>query len=109
MNSSRTETTHSSRSGCSRLGIDTRLLDSLPDAAILTDVEGVILYWNRSRYAAVRLERPANGGAAIRRTLPENVRLWMIEEIGKRADGLDWEGSTKIIAPMVLEFGFMPV
>lgn len=72
--------------------IDTRLLDSLPDAAILTDIHGVILYWNASATRLFGWTSEQMVGRPYVERFPESVRGWMIAELGKRLEGLDWEG-----------------
>ncbi len=72
--------------------IDTRLLDSLPDAAILTDVQGMIIYWNASATRLFGWTADQMIGVPYTCRYPENIRQWMIGEIAKRAAGVDWEG-----------------
>lgn len=92
MTSSGAETKHRLRRDGGHAGIDTRMLDSLPDAAILTDVQGVILYWNASASRLFGWTAAEMIGHPYIERFPEVVRPWMVEEIGKRANGVDWEG-----------------
>lgn len=78
--------------GSTQAGIDTRLLDSLPDAAILTDIQGVILYWNASATRLFGWTDQQMVGRPLVERFPESVRQWIVEEIAKRAEGIDWEG-----------------
>ena len=92
MTNSRADTKQRLRADGAHSGIDTRLLDSLPDAAILTDVQGIILYWNASATRLFGWTASEMVGRPYVERFPANVREWMIAEIGKRADGVDWEG-----------------
>ena len=72
--------------------LDTRLLDSLPDAAILTDCEGTIIYWNAGATKLFGWTAAEILGRPYIDRFPEPVRELMVEGIAKRLLGEDWEG-----------------
>ncbi len=72
--------------------IDTRLLDKIPDAAIITDLSGVIIYWNDSATRLFGWTSQEMVGRPYIERFPESARSWLSEELQKRQDGQTWVG-----------------
>jgi PAS domain S-box-containing protein len=74
------------------LARDAYLLASLRDSVIVTDLDGVVTYWNDGATRLFGWTAEEMIGRPCADRYPEPVRSWVAEEIRKRAAGDDWIG-----------------
>ena len=74
------------------LALDSLLLANVRDSVIVTDLEGIITYWNEgaNRLFGWRAEEMIGRHYSAR--FPEPVRSWIVEELRSRAEGTSWSG-----------------
>ncbi|HTE17328.1 MAG TPA: PAS domain S-box protein, partial [Armatimonadota bacterium] len=71
---------------------DALLLANVHDSIILTDLDGIITYWNEGATRLFGWEAPEVLGKPYADRYPEPVRAWIAEQIKARGSGSDWDG-----------------
>ncbi len=74
------------------LARDALLLASVRDSVIVTDLEGIVTYWNAGATRLFGWTAEEMRGRHYADRFPEAVRSWIVEEMRSRAGGTDWSG-----------------
>ncbi len=74
------------------LARDSLLLANVRDSVIVTDLEGIITYWNEGATRLFGWRAEEMMGRHYSARYPEAVRSWIVEEIRSRAEGTSWSG-----------------
>ena len=78
--------------GGGRLARDALLLANVHDAVVVTDLDGVVTYWNEGATRLFGWTAEEMVGRPYADRFPEPIRSWVAEEIRERAAGSEWSG-----------------
>jgi PAS domain S-box-containing protein len=74
------------------LARDSLILRNIRDSVVLTDADGVIVYWNDGASRLFGWTAIEMVGRPYADRLPEPMRIWIAEQIRQRAEGPEWVG-----------------
>ena len=74
------------------LARDAMLLANVQDSVVVTDLNGIITYWNEGATRLFGWAAEEVIGRHYADRFPEGLRLFIIDEIRERARGIDWVG-----------------
>jgi PAS domain S-box-containing protein len=74
------------------LARDALLLANVHDAIVVTDLDGIVTYWNEGATRLFGWTAEEIVGRHYADRFPESVRPWIREEIRSRAEGTTWTG-----------------
>ena len=71
---------------------DSLLLANVHDAVVVTDLDGIVTYWNEGATRLFGWTAAEMLGRSYADRFPDSVRTWVVEEIRLRATGSEWNG-----------------
>jgi PAS domain S-box-containing protein len=83
---------HDQKTTAEMLARDAQILASVRDSVIVTDLEGVVAYWNEGATRLFGWTAEEMIGRPYADRFPDPVRQVVAEEIRKRTEGSEWQG-----------------